>query len=54
MYAPVDVNDQLYEKEISLLRRYRNFASEGFLECFDLLHIFKIALLTSRRDFKAI
>ena len=33
-YAPVDVNDQLYEQEISLLRPYGNFASikEGFFE----------------------
>ena len=28
IYAPVDLNDRLYEQEISLQQPYRNFASK--------------------------
>ena len=39
--SPVDVNERLYEQEISLLRPYRDFVliKEGFLKCVDLCDI---------------
>ena len=52
IYAVVDVNDQLYEQEISLQQPYRNFASikEGFTECCNFMHIPNNAIdVTSRR-----
>ena len=52
IYALVEVNDQLYEQEISLQQPYRNFASikEGFIECYNFMHIPTNAInITSRR-----
>ena len=43
IYALVDVNDKLYEQEISLQQPYRNFASikEGFIECCNFMQYSK-------------